>query len=259
MRKKEDRKSYDRIYGFLKEIGVTLIALVVTIVVLLILAGIRINAVLGNNGVIKQAKNAASLSKESDVKGEISRIVVGYHLTDGYESLEDYLKTKVEEGKIDGVTNNGDGTLTVKKDGYSVTVDDSKQPSNDTATDKGTLVINTKIAKFAQNTVSAQLSFSVKAELNGKNVYNNIVNVAHSKNAGEKAMVIKDIPVGANVTINAIYNTLSYKLTSSETATVKLENNTKTVNFEYTYDYKNISGSSATTAVVYNGSSLSQK
>ena len=169
------------------------------------------------------------------------------------------LKTKVEEGKIDGVTNNGDGTLTVKKDGYSVTVDDSKQPSNDTATDKGTLVINTKIAKFAQNTVSAQLSFSVKAELNGKNVYNNIVNVAHSKNAGEKAMVIKDIPVGANVTINAIYNTLSYKLTSSETATVKLENNTKTVNFEYTYDYKNISGSSATTAVVYNGSSLSQK
>ena len=170
MRKKEDRKSYDRIYGFLKEKGVTLIALVVTIVVLLILAGISINAVLGNNGVIKQAKNAASLSKESDVKGEISRIVVGYHLTDGYESLEDYLKTKVEEGKIDGVTNNGDGTLTVKKDGYSVTVDDSKQPSNDTATDKGTLVINTKIAKFAQNTVSAQLSFSVKAELNGKNV-----------------------------------------------------------------------------------------
>ena len=30
MRKKEDRKSYDRIYGFLKEKGVTLIALVVT-------------------------------------------------------------------------------------------------------------------------------------------------------------------------------------------------------------------------------------
>lgn len=249
MRKKEDRKSYDRICGFLKEKGVTLIVLVVTVVVLLILAGISINAVLGSNGMIKKAK-------ETEVKEEIKRIVLGYHLTNGYEPLEDYLKSKVEEGKIDNVTNNKDGTLTVKKDGYSVTVDDSKQ---DTATDKGTLVINTKIAKFAQNTVSAQLSFSVKAELNGKNVYNNIVNVAHSKNAGEKAMVIKDIPVGANVTINAIYNTLSYKLTSSETATVKLENNTKTVNFEYTYDYKNISGSSATTAVVYNGSSLSQK
>lgn len=256
MRKKEDRKSYDRICGFLKEKGVTLIVLVVTVVVLLILAGISINAVLGSNGMIKKAKDATNQAKETEVKEKIKRIVLGYHLTNGYEPLEDYLKSKVEEGKIDNVTNNKDGTLTVKKDGYSVTVDDSKQ---DTATDKGTLVINTKIAKFAQNTVSAQLSFSVKAELNGKNVYNNIVNVAHSKNAGEKAMVIKDIPVGANVTINAIYNTLSYKLTSSETATVKLENNTKTVNFEYTYDYKNISGSSATTAVVYNGSSLSQK
>lgn len=256
MRKKEDRKSYDRICGFLKEKGVTLIVLVVTVVVLLILAGISINAVLGSNGMIKKAKDATNQAKETEVKEEIKRIVLGYHLTNGYEPLEDYLKSKVEEGKIDNVTNNKDGTLTVKKDGYSVTVDDSEQ---DTATDKGTLVINTKIVKFAQNTVSAQLSFSVKAELNGKNVYNNIVNVAHSKNAGEKAMVIKDIPVGANVTINAIYNTLSYKLTSSETATVKLENNTKTVNFEYTYDYKNISGSSATTAVVYNGSSLSQK
>ena len=256
MRKKEDRKSYDRICGFLKEKGVTLIVLVVTVVVLLILAGISINAVLGSNGMIKKARDATNQAKETEVKEEIKRIVLGYHLTNGYEPLEDYLKSKVEEGKIDNVTNNKDGTLTVKKDGYSVTVDDSEQ---DTATDKGTLVINTKIVKFAQNTVSAQLSFSVKAELNGKNVYNNIVNVAHSKNAGEKAMVIKDIPVGANVTINAIYNTLSYKLTSSETATVKLENNTKTVNFEYTYDYKNISGSSATTAVVYNGSSLSQK
>ena len=195
---------------------------------------------------------------DETIRDEFEKGTIDFYSAGTGEKIEAAL-TKVEEGKIDGVTNNGDGTLTVKKDGYSVTVDDSKQPSNDTATDKGTLVINTKIAKFAQNTVSAQLSFSVKAELNGKNVYNNIVNVAHSKNAGEKAMVIKDIPVGANVTINAIYNTLSYKLTSSETATVKLENNTKTVNFEYTYDYKNISGSSATTAVVYNGSSLSQK
>ena len=30
MRKKEDRKSYDRIYGFLKEKGVTLIAFAIS-------------------------------------------------------------------------------------------------------------------------------------------------------------------------------------------------------------------------------------
>ena len=36
--------------------GITLVALVVTIVVLLILAGVTINLVLGENGLITQAK-----------------------------------------------------------------------------------------------------------------------------------------------------------------------------------------------------------
>ena len=38
--------------------GITLVALVVTIVVLLILAGVSINAVLGDNGIIKKANQA---------------------------------------------------------------------------------------------------------------------------------------------------------------------------------------------------------
>ena len=39
--------------------GITLIALVVTVVVLIILAGVSINAVLGDNGIIKKANQAA--------------------------------------------------------------------------------------------------------------------------------------------------------------------------------------------------------
>ena len=42
----------------LKERGITLIALVVTIVVLLILAGVSINAIFSENGIIKRAKDA---------------------------------------------------------------------------------------------------------------------------------------------------------------------------------------------------------
>ena len=38
--------------------GITLIALVVTIVVLLILAGVGINAVFSDNGIIKRANSA---------------------------------------------------------------------------------------------------------------------------------------------------------------------------------------------------------
>ena len=52
--------------------GITLVALVVTIVVLLILAGVSINLVLGNNGIIAKAKDAETKSaeaSENDLKG----------------------------------------------------------------------------------------------------------------------------------------------------------------------------------------------
>lgn len=42
---------------FKKERGITLVALVVTIVVLLILAGVSISMVLGNNGIVTKAKD----------------------------------------------------------------------------------------------------------------------------------------------------------------------------------------------------------
>ena len=45
--------------------GITLVALVVTIVVLLILAGVSINLVLGNNGIIAKAKDAQRKSAEA--------------------------------------------------------------------------------------------------------------------------------------------------------------------------------------------------
>ena len=45
--------------------GITLVALVVTIVVLLILAGVSINLVLGDNGIIAKAKEAQSKSAEA--------------------------------------------------------------------------------------------------------------------------------------------------------------------------------------------------
>ena len=182
--------------------------------------------------------------------------------------------TYIEENNFKTELNKtiGEGKYTLSYDSankiYTVTYVESNRSytinnwdtDEETENAKATLVINTKIAKFAKNTVSAQLSFSVKAQLNGKEVYNNILNVTHEESAGEKAIIIKDIPTGANVTINAVYNTLSYKLTSNQTATVTLEGNKATIaNFEYTYDYKNITGSSATTALLYDGSSLSHR
>ena len=63
--------------NYLREKGITLIALVVTIVVLLILAGVSVNALFGNSGIIekaKEAQNAMDKAKENDEKqiGELT-------------------------------------------------------------------------------------------------------------------------------------------------------------------------------------------
>ena len=66
--------------------GITLIALVVTIVVLLILAGISINYVLGENGIVRKAQNARERTKEAkendiqmlgDLDSEIDDVISG--------------------------------------------------------------------------------------------------------------------------------------------------------------------------------------
>ena len=63
--------------GMKRERGITLIALVVTIVVLLILAGVSINALFGNSGIIEKAKEAqnkmdkATENDQKEIKFEL--------------------------------------------------------------------------------------------------------------------------------------------------------------------------------------------
>ena len=59
-----------------KEKGITLIALIVTIVILLILAGISIGTLTGDNGIIKQAQTAKTETERSDIEEKINVIVI---------------------------------------------------------------------------------------------------------------------------------------------------------------------------------------
>ena len=56
---------------FKNEIGITLIALVITIIVLLILAAVSIATLTGENGILTQANNA----KEQTRAGEVEEII----------------------------------------------------------------------------------------------------------------------------------------------------------------------------------------
>ncbi|MFR0822814.1 MAG: hypothetical protein ACLU84_08575 [Clostridia bacterium] len=109
-----------------KEKGVTLIALVITIIVLIILAGVAINALVGENGIITQARRAKeetqqgkrdeqggllSLEQEIDkALGQTYIVEKGVNkpvLTTGMAPIKFVDPTTSEKGKIDK-TNSGD-------------------------------------------------------------------------------------------------------------------------------------------------------
>ena len=113
--------------------GITLITLVITIVVLTILAGVSINTVVGDDGIIQKAKEQAEATRRASAEEDMNRLVLEYQLAKSDETLESFLQEKVTEGRIDGVTDNGDGTITITKKvegkDYTITV---KKPAAST-------------------------------------------------------------------------------------------------------------------------------
>ena len=97
--------------------GITLVALVVTIVVLFILAGITIALVFAQNGVVGKAQEAA---KESN-KGTIADNIQGYVVSKQMEALQSNAEQDITTDlkaaltKV-GITNSGSGTVKVKAD-----------------------------------------------------------------------------------------------------------------------------------------------
>ena len=57
--------------------GITLIALVITIIVLLILAGISIAMLTGQNGILTQAQNSKQATEKAEVKEKAQTDIAG--------------------------------------------------------------------------------------------------------------------------------------------------------------------------------------
>ncbi len=212
--------------------GITLITLAITIVVLIILAGVSINAVIGDDGIIKKASNSANLTKEAEVKEAINRTILEFYLTDDYETLEDFLKAKVTEGKIDSVTKNADGTLTVKKGEYSVTVENKTNSSGESSSGGETQTQEIKIgeAKVVANRDGTGTAITDVASVYLENTL--YITFSHSITGGTTT-VDKTIPYA--VTKNGTY---TFTVTGTVNGKSYTKNVSVTVNqFKNEYEY----------------------
>ena len=177
-----------------KQAGITLIALVITIIVLLILAGVSIATLTGNNGILTQANTAKENNNSATVKEKVQVEAAGSFDNTGVFS-KDIFKTnlknnlKLEDSNI--VENAADKTITVKIDGYDVTVNKSGEVTGVTkstgekpsaSVQPGTVVTKTEKNNYSDgtNTATVPKGFTVSG--------------IESEQTIAKGLVIYDIP-----------------------------------------------------------------
>ena len=201
---------------------------------------------MGDDGIIQKAKEAAEATKRASAEEEMNRLVLEYQLASNDETLESFLQEKVTEGRIDGVTDNGDGTITITKKvegkDYTITVKKPVAPTpsvkvgairvvsdstgagsslGEASTRKGTtlyIMIESTISG-GTTTVSPQVPYAVTENGTYKFTVTGTVNgTAYTKEVSVtvnqfKNSILEDINIKIGDSVNYTYDTASSSYT----------------------------------------------
>ena len=108
-----------------QEKGITLIALVVTIIILLILAGVTIATLTGNNGLLNKAKDAKIATEIADIKEQIQTEILGKQAENQGNISDSSLETiLLKYGTLSNEEKLIDKTLTTTKGNHEIKVSD---------------------------------------------------------------------------------------------------------------------------------------
>ena len=206
--------------------GITMISLVITIIILLILAGVAI-LTLGENGLFEKAKIAKQRQTEADVKEKINLLVSEYTIEKGQgKTLSQFLTEKKDSGKIDDFVDNNDGTFDIIIDGYITTINESNLSTTEPQILNDIMV--TCLAKaFTENKVQALIT--VKSKSGGIKQVRLINNVTVQGN--NKLVVAFDNKIEANTEYQVeveltngtiVTKTIKYEDIEAPTATIEI-------------------------------------
>ena len=162
-----------------QEKGITLIALVITIIILLILAGVVLNLTLGEHGILKKAEQAGEQYKISEIleKLELEKADLYARKNGQAPSLQEYIDHLINKGIITpaDVTDVDNSTKNIVIDGYVFTVveesgnikityqgKDTKEPRIANLQVVGTTIDSIRIKVVATNTDGASYKYSIK-------------------------------------------------------------------------------------------------
>ena len=102
-----------------KEKGITLIALIITIIVMIILASVSITTMVGKKGTINQATDTAENAQRESIIEKIEADLLQEKITTGNTPTKNDLKRIIQEN---GFNNGslGENDFTVKDGGYTI-------------------------------------------------------------------------------------------------------------------------------------------
>ena len=107
-----------------REKGITLVALIITIIVMLIIAGVAISSVTGGNGILSRSKDAVNKYSDASADEAMQLYLLGIESEGSVtgDRLADYLKTNIGNDGLEDYQNNGDGTAQVVLNGRLYTL-----------------------------------------------------------------------------------------------------------------------------------------
>ena len=168
--------------------GITLIALVITIVILIILATVGISFVFGEDGLIAKAQQSAELTKVESIKEQMELAKADVAMENGGKvDVDDFFEKLEQDGVIgsveNDVTDNGDGTYdVVTDDGYEFEVTVTPEGEIEieyTGKGEGPRISNVNITKTSN---------SVTIEIETKNAEGGKFTYSYKKNSeGEES------------------------------------------------------------------------
>lgn len=107
---------------------ISLISLVITIIILLILAGVSINSFVGNNDSINQAQNAKNNSERKHYEEQIKLAIAEAKAKHRNTKIDDIINELISKDIIDNASqvNKTTGTITTNEPSYQIngTLDD---------------------------------------------------------------------------------------------------------------------------------------
>ena len=139
--------------------GITLIALVITIIVLLILAGVSIAMLTGDNGILKNADTAAEETAIANAKDEVS-MAVNEALTNRYGEVYGGTSTQSVLEAIESVTGLGQYTTEKTVDGATIKYVKLVPAQTSTSGSEGKVTIKYQGTVMVSGSVDSEGSFT---------------------------------------------------------------------------------------------------